>query len=905
MRLLLTGSAVLIFLAALGFAAVMAAYAYYARDLPDPGTLTQRQLFQTARIFDRNGRLLQELNNPAGGQRTIVPLSDMSPLLREATIAAEDASFYDNPGFDPRAILRAVYQFIRYGSPQSGASTITQQLVKNTLLGPEQTAERKIKEVFLALELSRRYSKDQILEMYLNEINYGNQAYGIEAAAEVYFGTTARDLTLPEAALLAGLPQAPAYYDPFTNLPAAKQRQAYVLGQMERTGAITDDQRMAAEAAPLPFRARSDTGSHEAPHFVDYVRQLLEQQFGTEALYRSGLQVTTTLDLDAQHAAETAARDHIDAIRDRNATNAALVSIQPSTGEIVAMLGSVNYNDPSIDGQVNVALAERQPGSTLKPLTYLTAFAKGWNPATMVFDVPTTFGGTYTPLDFDHKFPGPMRVRDALAQSRNIPAVEALEFVGIPDMLATAHRLGIEDLRDPDRYGLSVTLGGGEVRLIDLTYAYATLANRGEQAGELVPADSQQPDVVHRQRQPVAILKVTDSSGHVLYQYDQPPSVEVEDPRLVYQITSILSDDTARAPTYGANSVLDLADRPAAVKTGTTDDFRDAWVVGYTPDLVTGVWVGNDDNTPMKDVLGAAGAGQIWHDFMSDALADTPSTPFAVPQGVVEAEVCALSGMLPTPACRENGLPVHGTVKDVFVPGVNLPTQPDTVDQPVDVCKVNGTRATSLVPQNAQQVTVFAQFPGQYQAWATSNGYPPPPTADCSDIYTGELKTEIDSPAPTDPVRVGARLEIAGSAYIDDFHHYTLDVGAGADPTSWTVLTDRRRQAVDRGLLAVWDTTGVAPGRYTLRLRVFDSFDNVREGRSQVVLTVPPTPTPTPPPTPTVTPTASPTLRSTATPTATPARTPAATLATTATAAPATATPTPRRSPQAVSRGSS
>ncbi len=900
MRLLLTGCAVLIFLAALGFAAVVGAYAYYARDLPDPGTLAHRQLFQTARIFDRNGRLLQELNDPAGGQRTIVPLSEMSPLLREATIAAEDASFYDNPGFDPRAILRAVYQLARYGSPQSGASTITQQLVKNTLLGPEQTAERKIKEVFLALELSRRYSKDEILEMYLNEINYGNQAYGIEAAAEVYFGTTARDLTLPEAALLAGLPQAPAYYDPFTNLPAAKQRQAYVLTQMERTGAITEDERLAAEAAPLPLRARSDTGSHEAPHFVDYVRQLLEQQFGTEALYRSGLQVTTTLDLDAQHAAETAARDHIDAIRARNATNAALVSIQPSTGEIMAMLGSANYNDPSTDGQVNVALAERQPGSTLKPFTYLAAFAKGWNPATMVFDVPTTFGGTYTPLDFDQKFAGPMRVRDALAQSRNIPAVEALEFVGIPDMLATAHRLGIEDLRDPARYGLSVTLGGGEVRLIDLTYAYAALANRGEQAGEQVPADSQEAGF--RQRQPVAILKVTDSSGNVLYQYDQPPSVEVEDPRLVYQITSILSDDTARAPTYGANSVLDLADRAAAVKTGTTDEFRDAWVVGYTPDLVTGVWVGNNDNSPMKDVLGAAGAGQIWHDFMTDALAHTPPSPFAVPNGVVEAEVCALSGMLPTPACRENGLPVHGTVKDVFVSGVNLPTQPDTVDQPVDVCKVNGTRATALVPENARQVTVFAQFPGPYQAWAATNGYPPPPAADCSSVYTGELKTEIDSPTSTDPVRAGTRLQIAGSAYIDDFHHYTLDVGASEDPTSWTVLTDRRQQAVDRGLLAVWDTTGVAPGRYTLRLRVFDSFDNVKEGRSQMVVTVPPTPTPTPSPPPTATPTASPTSPATATATSSPARTPTATP--TAPAGPATSTPTPRRSPQAGGRGS-
>src|SRR5437868_4057174 len=484
MRFLVSLLAVAVFLAALVFASVTGLYAYYARDLPDPGTLSHRQLFQTARITDRNGKLLQEVNDPQGGRRTLIQFKDIPKVAQQATIAAEDVSFYDNPGFDVRAVVRATYQWIRSGSPQSGASTITQQLVKNTLLGPEQTAERKIKEAFLAMELTRRYSKDQILEMYMNEILYGNRAYGIEAASETYFGKAAKDLTLPEAALLAGLPQAPSYYDPYTNMQAAKERQAYVLDQMARTNAITQTDHDAASNAPLQLAPDSDTSPREAPHFVTYVRQQVEQQFGTEALFREGLQITTSLDVDIQHQAEKAATDHIAAIRARNATNAALVAILPSSGEIMAMLGSVKFDDPSIDGQVNVAISPRQPGSTLKPFTYITAFGKGWNPATILWDLPTTFPGGYKPNDFDNKFPGPMTARAALAQSRNIPAVQTLQFVSVPEMIATAHRFGISDLRDAHRYGLSVTLGAGEVTLLDLTYAYSLIATWVKLAGE-------------------------------------------------------------------------------------------------------------------------------------------------------------------------------------------------------------------------------------------------------------------------------------------------------------------------------------------------------------------------------------------------------------------------------------
>jgi 1A family penicillin-binding protein len=890
MRLVLTLFAVAVFCAALAFAGVMGLYAYYARDLPDPNALAHRQLFQTARIVDRQGRLLQEINDPAGGRRILVPLSEVPAVLRDATIAAEDASFYENPGFDVRAVLRATYQWMRTGTPQSGASTITQQLVKNTLLGPEQTAERKIKEAFLAMELTRRYSKDAILEMYVNEIFYGNRAYGIEAAAETYFGKPAKELTLAEASLLAGLPQAPSYYDPYTNFAAARERQQYVLEQMVRTGAISQAQSDDAWRTPLTFVPVSSVGPREAPHFVNYVLQQVENQFGTEALFRDGLQITTSVDLDLQHAAEDAARKHIADIRARNATNAALVSIQPRTGEIMAMLGSVNFDDPSIDGQVNVALSPRQPGSTLKPFTYVTAFAKGWSPATLVWDIPTSFPGGYRPNDFDGKFPGPMTVRDALAQSRNIPAIEALQFVSVPEMLATAHRVGIQDLRDANRYGLSVTLGGGEVKLLDLTYAYAAFADSGRQVGATVPLERREAGF--RQFEPVSILKVTNSAGKVLYSYAPSDGAEVLDPRLAYQVTSILSDDRARTPTYGRTSALVLPDRPAAVKTGTTDEFRDSWVVGYTPDLVTGVWVGNNNNTPMRDVLGVAGAGQIWHEFMVAALDGVPVTPFTAPPGVVRAEVCTLSGLLPTPECRENGLPVHGTTTDIFVQGINVPTRPDDWHQRVEVCKINGKRATSLVPENAREIAIYATLPDPYHAWASTHGFPDPPSDDCSDVYPGERIAAILSPNPSERLTVGQTVQIVGSAYIDDFANYTLDVGSGDTPGAWTVITDQRPQAVDQGLLGVWNTTGLAPGRYRLRVRAFDSFANAQESAPLVVtLTAPATPTPTLVPSPTV---VSPTLAPTRGPTS------AATLAPTraSTSAPTTAaTPQPTRPP--------
>jgi len=610
---------------------------------------------------------------------------------------------------------------------------------------------------------------------------------------------------------------------------------------MVRHGVITREQADAARAEPIALRPRQENGPVEAPHFVNFIRELLERSYPSDTLFREGLQIRTTLDLRLQRLAENAARSQIAELRDRNASNAAVVAIKPDTGEILAMVGSVDYNDVGISGQVNVALRDRQPGSTLKPFTYLTAFAQGWAPATMVMDVPTTFGGTYTPLNYDGKFRGPVSVRRALAASLNIPAVKALEAVGIDAMLTTAHKMGINGLRDPNRYGLSVTLGGGEITLLDLTYAYTPFANNGLQTGNPLAAAARTPS--SRQFEPVGILEIRNAAGAILYQQRPAEPKQVADPGLAYLITDILGDDAARAETYGPNSPLKLS-RPSAVKTGTTDDFRDSWVVGYTPDLVTGVWVGNSDGSPMKDVQGASGAGRIWHQFMEEGLDGVPARPFQRPAEVVEREVCQLSGLLPTPDCPK-------TVAELFTP-TDLPNRPDDLYRRVEVCKVNGKLAFDLVPSNARESRVFVSFPEPYTEWAAKNGYPPPPSQRCDDVYKGVRVAEIDGPGPETPLT--GTVQVVGSAMLDDFGHLDLEVGAGPNPTVWTKITDGRTEGVDRALLGVWNTTGFPAGRYTLRLTVYDEFGNAIQRISPAVVGSPPTPTPAASPAPFVPP---------------------------------------------------
>ena len=638
----------------LGSVAAGGAFASITGDLPDVEAAVDRPAFKTASIYDRKGRLLHEIIDPHGGRRTIVNLHEMPQHLIDAVTATEDPRYFTNPGFDLRSIARALLQNLQGREIVSGASTITQQLVRATLLPPderyEQTYRRKLREAVLAYRLSQTFSKEEILERYLNEIYFGNLAYGVEAASRAYFNKSVSELNLSESAFIAGLIQSPVSYNPFTNPKEAKARQFQVLNLMVKHGFL--DLEAALKAQQDPIRLESPVQEMKASHFVVYIRDLIERDYGTDLLYYGGIEIHTTIDLDMLEVAQRIAREHLSTLREFDANNAALVAIDPKTAEVLVMMGSLNYWDPEIDGQVNMSLAERQPGSTLKPFTYLTAFEqKIASPATIIEDEETEFDGgagrpPYVPRNHDREFQGPVSIRKALGNSRNVPAVKMLNDIGIYALLDTMHRFGITSLNEPNRYGLSLTLGGGEVRLLDLVYAYSVLANGGEQVGAPVREADLQPG--RRVLEPIVITKIIDSSGNVVFEQEPARRERLASEQTTWLITDILSDDEARQDTYGPNSFLKLS-RPAAAKTGTTEHFEDSWTIGYTPNLAVGVWVGNADYTPMDRIFGSRGAGGIWHNFMEEALADLPTEWYDRPVGIVRASVDAETGLRPAP----------------------------------------------------------------------------------------------------------------------------------------------------------------------------------------------------------------------------------------------------------------
>lgn len=712
---------------ALGILVVMIAitglglYLWLASGLPAVDDLSGYMVMPSSYVYDRYGRLLFEMPPPHTGSHTPVPLTEIPEALRQATIATEDANFYTNPGVDAVAIIRAVWLNLRGGEILSGGSTITQQLARNLLLSPEeryeQTLKRKLREAILAWRLTQRYSKDEILALYLNEIYYGNLAYGVQAAAQAYFDKDVRDLDLAECALLAGLPQSPFYYNPLENLKATKARQAVVLGLMVKQGYITAEQaRLAKEEKLYLASAPFDI---QAPHFVMYVRGLLEQELGLARLEQGGLRIYTTLDLDLNEAARDLTRYRLARLAEcdgqvqdcppggRNVRNAALIAIEPQTGEILAMLGSPDYFSTRIDGAVNGTTALRQPGSSIKPITYAAAFAGGkLTPATMMLDVRKSFvtreGASYVPLNYDLQFHGPVRLREALASSYNLLAVKVLDTIGIEAMAGLARQMGITTFDDPDRLGLAVTLGGGEVRLLELAAAYGAFANGGYRV------------------KPKAILRVEDADGQILWSqapaFSSAETTEEErvlDERVAYLLSDILSDDLARIPSFGDASVLELS-RPAAVKTGTTTDYRDNWTVGYTPNLVVGVWVGNADNETMRNISGISGAAPIWHDFMETALKGRPMREFPQPDGLVEVEVCALSGLLPEPDCPHR-------ITELFLAGTE-PTQSCTMHQRIAVDRATGQPATTATPPEQIVERVYTILPPEAQEWGRQQG---------------------------------------------------------------------------------------------------------------------------------------------------------------------------------------
>lgn len=605
------------------------------RDLPNGDLERERFVAQTTEIYDRSGKnLLYKIHGEEN--RKVVSHEEIPDVMRKATIAAEDDSFYRHWGVDFSSIIRAARANVEHKGVVQGASTITQQLARSAYLTREKTFERKIKEILLAVKIEKRYTKDQILDYYLNEVPYGSNAYGVESAAQVFFNKNAKELSLDEAAMLAALPKAPTYFSPHGN-HAGKllERQQYILNRMGDLGLVSKEDITAAKSKDTFASVKPFSENIDAPHFVMFVRERLEEMLGAQEVQKGGFRVVTSLDHEMQKKAEEIVREGAFANEKKfRGSNAALVAIDPKTGEILAMVGSRNFFDISIDGQVNVALSPRQPGSAFKPIVYGNAFERGYQPETILFDIPTNFGPDgsghdYVPNNYDGKFHGMLSMRQTLAMSLNVPAVQTLYLGGVDNTLAYAKRLGINTLNDSNRYGLSLALGGGEVKLLELVGAFSVYANDG------------------KKNTPASILKIADAGGKEVFKHGAK-NEQVINPEIARKIDSILTDNAARTPIFGARSPLVMEGKTLAAKTGTTQQFKDAWTVGFTPSLAVGVWTGNNDGTPMKPGSdGVFVAAPLWNSFMRYALAEKGNEKFADYQKV-NSNVAMVNGKLGT-----------------------------------------------------------------------------------------------------------------------------------------------------------------------------------------------------------------------------------------------------------------
>lgn len=863
-RFVMILTAIVIFL---GIAVVLIGYTRIASTLPSVDDLqAHASKFETTQILDREGNLLYEIIDPSAGRREYVKIDDISPFMVAAIVATEDKDFYSHPGFDLIAIARATIQNLSAGETVSGASTITQQLARNLLLDAsernERTIQRKIKEIFLAAEITRRYNKDQILELYLNENYYGNFAYGIEAASMTYFGVPAKFLNLAQSSFLAGLPQAPSLYNVHTNYSATLERQKTVITLMylvsREQGCIAvgnssskvcvgavDVSNAIAEIERTNFE--QPNFSIKYPHWVTLVREQLVEKFGAQSLYEMGLTVYTTINPELQEIAQQIVSEQVAALAANNTHGGALVAMDVKSGQILAMVGSPDFSNEEKSGQVNMAVALRQPGSTLKPIVYAAAFEKGWTPATLVWDVPTDFSPTgkpedllyappYSPVNYDNKFRGPVLVRDALANSYNIPAVKALEYVGIyedPDRPGTggfvqfAQRFGLKSLDKPG-WGLSIALGGGEVSLLDMTTAFNVLANEGLFV------------------KPSTILRVIDRNGVTIYETDTPERVSVLAEEYAYQITSILSDRIARAPIFGSSSVLDQPFE-VAVKTGTTNDFRDNLTIGYTPGLTVGVWVGNPDYTPMVSSTGLTGAAPIWSQFMGVAVPKlTNGVPqqFRRPPGITDQLICSLSGTMPSDDCGERRWEIFANYQ------LPLPASEDLL-QKTWVNTWTGLRANEHCPNGNKEVTTVNIQDEAAQRWvmATREGHDW--AVRNRIIREGEpvyfTPKESCQPGQSVPnlsfVNIGDGSEITGDSVdlqgivsaSDGVQSVSVEFGRGEDPGEWYVIESLGALMMTQpGHLATWHTGGLENGIYTLRLIAVSPIGTTSESRVRV-----------------------------------------------------------------------
>jgi 1A family penicillin-binding protein len=736
---------VLVYLFSLGFI-ILGIFAFWIStfQMPDLSSFDERSVSQSTKIYDRTGEvLLFDVNQDI--KREVVTFDKISKYIKNATVAIEDSNYYSHGGIQVKAILRAIIANLTGVSFNQGGSTITQQVIKNSLLTSEKAISRKLKEWVLAVRLEKIMTKDQILEIYLNESPYGGSIYGIEEATKTFFNKKSADVTLAEAAYLAAIPNAPTYYSPYgNNKDKLDVRKNLVLDKMLENNLINKTDYDQAKKEKVIFQPRQGN-SIKAPHFVEYIRQYLEETYGEKIVREDGLKVITTLNYDLQTKAEAVVKKYAFENKEKyNAENAAMVGIDPKNGEILMMVGSRDYFDKEIDGNFNVALAHRQPGSTFKPFVYATAFNKGYTPETVLFDLPTEFQTTcdaqgkpigdtnpedcYMPVNYDDKYLGPITLRESLAQSRNIPSIKTLYLAGVKDSLATAKNMGISSLGNSDQYGLTLVLGGGEVSPLELTSAYGVFANAGVRNPYL------------------SILKIENSRGEILEEAKYEPE-QVLSEETANKISDILSDNVARIPAYGANSPLYFASRPVAAKTGTTNDFRDVWIVGYTPNLVVGAWAGNNNNTSIDKKVAGMVIAPMWRAFMDEALPSFPKEYFTAPeptakeikpvfrgvwQGYDSFTIDLVSNKLATDLTPEE------TKKEVFIPNVHEILYWVDKDDP-----------WGAVPENPAEDSQFEHWEYPVQQWLKTQ-YLPTPVAPTQydDIHTkaNSPKLEISSP---------------------------------------------------------------------------------------------------------------------------------------------------------------
>ncbi len=799
-------------------AVLIVLFFYYSAQVPTREQILASSEGQSTKIYDRTGKVV--LYDLSGNVNKIwIPLDQIPQHVRWALIAMEDDKFYSHHGFDIPALIKAVlHEFLGIGPPRGG-STITQQLVKNVLLSPERTYKRKFKELILAYQLEKKFSKDEILELYFNVVPYGSTAYGIEAAAELYFGKPASQLDMAEGAVLAAMLKATTYYSPYgSHVDELIRRQHVVLDKMAKLGYITQAQAEKAKQEKLAFKKFKQ--SIKAPHFVMYIKEMLAEKYGNEVLEKGGLKVITTLDWQKQQIAEQAVKKGVERNEQAyGAHNAALASIDAKTGEVLAMVGSRDYFNKKYDGAVNVTMRPRQPGSSFKPIVYAAAFVKGFSPKTILFDTLTKFktdsGEDYEPHNYNDKEYGPVSIRQALAGSLNIPAVKTIYLTGIKNVLDLAERMGYTTFSDRSRFGLSLVLGGGEVKLIEHVKAFAVFANNGQRHN------------LHY------ILKVEDKDGKVLEEFKPEDEIgeEVLDSNVAKMINSILSDDEARAFVFGRGSKLTLPDRPVAAKTGTTNDYRDGWTIGYTPSIVTGVWVGNNDNSPMR---GAAAGGNvaapIWHDYMSQILKDSPVEQFEQPEFKELPDKPMLNGQIGQQVTVKIDRASGKLATDLTPP--SFIEQKTYQELHCILHYVNKDNILGPIPEHPEDDPQYENWEAAVQKWAKDNDMLPAESlpTEYDDLHTPENRPQLQIISPSQGVtfnqpNLNVQIQVNTKRTISRVEYY-VDNNLIATIKKWPYNLEN------------YQLVGFANGSHWLRVIAYDDIDNSREKSVKINLSL-------------------------------------------------------------------